>query len=547
MNLRESLARMAASLRPYRWFLLAFLALVAFALGLFVPDSIDATGASISPDLDGRAYRSIQLFLLNGGNEDHPGTLFRIARFLAPAVAAWAALAAFAALFRDQIDAVRLHFTRGHVIVCGAGEKGTRLARALLPRHRVAVIERDGASARVRALRAAQIPVVVGDATDPEVLRAAGVRRARHLVTVCGADAVDASIAAAAGREAAAAGHSLTVLAHVSDANLAQALATAAIGDGVRYEYFSLDDRGAAAILDAHPLPIPADRTARVGVVGLTGAGERMLVHLGRRRLASGAEPLEVVTNRADDARLDALRARVPLLDATLVFRPEGDPVDITYVCLPGDDACVATALEIAATQDHPVVAVLRSSAGLAELAAATAPARRGQLSLATVLDHVFNGELVEQGLTDVLARALHADYAERVAERRDDQQVVAVGWDDLTEELRESNRRAAVGAFSQLGALGWSVLPLADRAAAEIVLPVDQVETVAQAEHERWRAERTAAGWHLGPRIAGGRASPHLVDWVELPDAIKDENRLAAQRLPGLFLRAGLQLVRRG
>src|SRR5437762_3026669 len=75
----------------------------------------------------------------------------------------------------------------GHVIVCGFGRVGRNLAHYLAGTDQeVVVIEND--PARAAAAREST-PVVQGDATSDEVLREAGIDRARVLVTALNTDA----------------------------------------------------------------------------------------------------------------------------------------------------------------------------------------------------------------------------------------------------------------------------------------------------------------------------------------------------------------------
>ncbi|MGG5257387.1 potassium channel family protein [Phycicoccus avicenniae] len=83
---------------------------------------------------------------------------------------------------RMEHDIARL---RDHVIVCGYGRVGRSASRYLLDRgHRVVVVDTD----EVR-LAGADGPCVHGDAADDDVLRAAGIERARALVCALDSDA----------------------------------------------------------------------------------------------------------------------------------------------------------------------------------------------------------------------------------------------------------------------------------------------------------------------------------------------------------------------
>jgi len=78
----------------------------------------------------------------------------------------------------------------GHHVVCGAGHSGEVVVKELLETGRPCVVV-DSNEERADALAASlgqEIPIVVGDATEDEVLIRAGVQRARGLVTCIGSD-----------------------------------------------------------------------------------------------------------------------------------------------------------------------------------------------------------------------------------------------------------------------------------------------------------------------------------------------------------------------
>ncbi len=70
---------------------------------------------------------------------------------------------------------------REHVILCGFGRVGQNLARVLESQgHECFAVDLD--PARVRSGRAAGLPVIFGDASDPELLRSAGLAQASAVV-----------------------------------------------------------------------------------------------------------------------------------------------------------------------------------------------------------------------------------------------------------------------------------------------------------------------------------------------------------------------------
>ena len=92
----------------------------------------------------------------------------------------------------------------------------------------------------------------------------------------------------------------------------------------------------------------------------------------------------------------------------------------------------------------------------------------------------------------------MHADYTDRAVGTPYD-----VPWDELPPEVQESNRRQADALAAGLAVIGCDLVPLGGWGVAHVELTPDEVELLARREHERWFAERTAAGWRYG---AGAR-----------------------------------------
>ena len=83
---------------------------------------------------------------------------------------------------------------RGHVIVCGLGSVGAAVAQGLAEAGARVVIV-DSTPADERAMAAARrFPLIVGDATHPDVLLRAGFLRARAIVAAVSSDAVNLEI-----------------------------------------------------------------------------------------------------------------------------------------------------------------------------------------------------------------------------------------------------------------------------------------------------------------------------------------------------------------
>ena len=81
----------------------------------------------------------------------------------------------------DESDAPRHVSEAGHTIVVGYGRVGRRVADALAERG-LAVVVLESDIERVETLRLAGRTAILGNAVRDEVLRAAGIEKAKHLI-----------------------------------------------------------------------------------------------------------------------------------------------------------------------------------------------------------------------------------------------------------------------------------------------------------------------------------------------------------------------------
>jgi Trk K+ transport system NAD-binding subunit len=211
-NLRDVLAL----LRRGGWFPLLSL-LVVLGLGAsyllfgYFPQ-ICATRPADCPGFDPvRAfYETIQLIVFQAGLDFPADPFGRAIFFLVP-------LAGLFFLLQSLVDLARQLFDKGarpqdwqsslastyrdHVLVCGLGRVGYRAVLQLLDAgYEVVVVELSWASEFVPTIVRLKVPVVHGDARDPDVLRSAGLFRATGLLAAVNDDLVNIEIALSARR-----------------------------------------------------------------------------------------------------------------------------------------------------------------------------------------------------------------------------------------------------------------------------------------------------------------------------------------------------------
>lgn len=551
-----------------RWFLLAglWVGLIVLGVGGFVQQSRDADlGRSALDNL----YLTLQLATLDyEAGDGAVNWRLQIARFAAPAMAAGTLLQAASIVFRDQFQRWRLRRAAGHTVVFGLGPIGTRLAIALQAAGRDVIAVDAAGSEGIADMRSRGIPVVGGDADDPATLRAVRASRAASVVVSYPDDASNVSMSIRLdGLDFPAGRAPLRCAVHLDDLALTQLLTVTAIGGpgAVRTEFFNVHAAAARSLIEAN-LPAFASDTAHLVVVGFGRFGTSTLIAAAQRYDFANRLHVTVVDPDAS-GKWQALllrhpgvdgRAEVHCLDVDLDAPTEAvasrfmsalaDPRP-TLVVIATDDE--STALTNGLFVHHtigdrtvPVVVRTRSGDGLPALISPEHgdPPFPG-LSIFPFLDRACTLDMVEGGPREQIARGIHADHAAHGGQP-------GVGlhrpWEELSDGERESSRASADAIVTGLSAFGYQLVPLARWGSAPPPLDAAEREQLAAEEHERWRAERLAAGWSYG-RVRDNelRHNPLLVQWADLPADAKERNREAIDLIPSQLARAGIALVR--
>ncbi|MFT3852288.1 MAG: NAD-binding protein [Ilumatobacteraceae bacterium] len=551
-----------------RWYVLATLWVVVVVLGVggYLQQSHDAgLGRSGLDNL----YLTLQLATLdyNGGGTAINWRL-QIARFVAPVMAASTLLQAASVVFRDQFQRWRVRRFAGHTVVFGLGPVGSRLALALAADgRRVVGVDVAGAPG-VDGLRGNGLPVVTGDSTDPTVLRAARAAHATSVIAAHGDDAQNVTLATAlSGLDFPAGRAPLRCSVHLEDLSLTQLLTTRAIGgaSAVRTEFFNVHAAAARSLVEQVPGVAAGDGQPHVVVAGFGRFGSSVLVALAQRH--ESGDPLRVtIVDPGSSGKWQALVMRHPgLVDRTdthcldldlrsptqaVAERFLAELVDprptLVVIATDEESDALTTGLFVyhtLADTSVPIVVRTRSDSGLAGIVgSADETSGFPGLTVFPFLDRACTIDMVEGGIREQIARSVHADHLAHST-------TPGVGlhrpWEQLDDAERESSRASADGIVSGLTGLGYRLVPLARWDASPAPLGEEERDALAAAEHERWRAERLAAGWAYGDvRDDASKRNPLLVPWSDLPTDARERNREAIDLIPAQLARAGVTIV---
>ena len=550
-----------------RWYLLGAFWVVMLVLGIGGFRE-QAHEAGIDRSFLDTVYLTLQLITLDYGDDSHLNWRLEIARFIAPLVAVSTVAQTISVVFRDELARWRLRFLSGHTVVLGLGATGTRIANAMADAGRTIVgIDADSSAPGVTALRRRGLTVLVANPSDRELLPTLRLGVARDVVVACGPDATNVAIAHnLRGVSRSPRLPALRCAVQLKDAELCELLRGGDLGGDapVRVDFFNLHERAARSLLTTCP---PFDVGApHLVVLGLGQLGRSLVVAAAQTWAALGnATPLRMtLVDRVASGRWEALRLQHPALpdacaattlDLDLdapgpgaVERFEAVLADNpTWVAVLFDDEATAVSAALLTRQTMrdetvPVIVRTQSQSGIGELLTGADDEPFPGYHVFPFLDRACTREVVEGGVREQIARAMHDDYLTDGA-----QSEYAKPWDELTDDQRESSRRAADDLIAAFESVGCEIIPMRRWGVPQLELTAAEVERLSEREHHRWLDERREDGWTYGAvRDDVARTNPLLVDWLQLDSDAKDRQRESTRDVPVMLARVGFEPVRR-
>ena len=542
--------------RTRNWVAIGF-GLLAISFGIWGFYACGDTNAACKTgSLGDKLFRTIDLIRLSTHfTLDHDPWQLVLAQLMMPLALLVGAIRLFVHNLRRDLRVVRVRGMRGHVIVCGVGDTGRHIAEQLADAgHKVVAISRDNKDVNSLACERRGIVVLQGDGMESTLLRVAGLKHASSVFIVCGSDAVNIEIGLRADGAAASRG-SLeplkiwvelrndwlydTILTHRTRVN---------IGGSAQFRLFNLNANAARLLLrsDAfrraaaraphaapHLVAMGQGQTLSEIVVqaaqgnfaapgrrlGVTLLGENAQAVLGAMMAKYPGLPdcidIQAKDCTFDDAGWAGVAAAVAQIDPFAVVADLQDEIATMKAGLR-----LRRSLDLLDRQDLPVFARVWQQRKLGDFLHglerdSPVPDRLTVFGdLASLTDPA--GLLAES--IDLLAISAHEAY------RRSGGASAIPGWNDLSEQAKQSNRAFADHIAVKLSEVAH------DREWDE-----DEIEKLARMEHWRWSLALKLRGWRHGERDEIRKRHPLLKDWEELDENSRDMNRQMVRRIPGI------------
>jgi hypothetical protein len=498
-------------------------------------------------------YRAIQLFSLNSGVINEPPTpwLIEIARWCGTATLLGVVGATASAVYQIFKKSIHIGRMRGHMIVCGAGQRGSQIVKHLLKADAlrgVVVVEIDESNQNLGELRDLGAEVIIGNALDSTVLNQAGIERAAKLVAVTHKDEMNLGICSEVENKF---GRGCELHAGVESFELRSFFIDRLIDSGIRLDSFiTKAARQLMLEIACEATKSTAFRENGVRVlIDATGAYQQELIRAGAIMLQISADKkprFELCS--AGEAREAVFNERFPAANlvadlawhedtADRAFSESGEECpDFAVFALGDDTATLEAADRFRMRHNIPasrIFSCLSNTTELFELVAKSHPQKAHEIPLKeSEVIGIRNWISLGLGKKDPLeldidkvAKQCHAIYCQKEAEKTakegkkcDD---MPKDWASLGERLRESNRLLAL--HNKVKKTAWEHKTKGQE--------YEMLAHLSRSEHMRWMAEKAMDGWRWSgsndkkSRIDERLLHHLLVPYDDLTDYAKDKD----------------------
>jgi hypothetical protein len=156
--------------------------------------------------------------------------------------------------------------------------------------------------------------------------------------------------------------------------------------------------------------------------------------------------------------------------------------------------------------------------------------------------------DIAHGGTNESIARAIHDAYVEQqmLEGVTPDENPSVCPWSELPEDLRNANRNQADHIWEKLEQIRCTITMLTDWEEPLFQFDSEEVEFLAEKEHERWMLHFIGMGYTYGPvKDNVAKTRPSLVPWAHLPEDEKEKDRSAVRALPRVLHSVDLKISR--
>ena len=524
-------------------------------------------------------YCTLQLFVIENG--DVPGIIpweLQLARFAAPLTAIMTLIMALMEIFREQWRRFSISLMRNHVVIIGLGTKGKNVMEEMLgKKERALVIEKDHLNPYIASVKPPRSQLLQGDATNLSTLKKARITKAKTVWLLMGDDADQANaclniynLIKASNRTS---DNPLNCIMHLQNQEFLNTIRANPlvkdINDGLLLNIFNVYESSARDLFEENPpdrtgIGIDSASFVQMFIFGFGLMGEAIALQTALTgHYLNGMKPVVIIIDKEAKAKVPNFLDRYPdyekfctlkylaidakspqLIHLLHPYLENPDAFNTMVLAFDGKMQNLFLGLQLGNIlnediQNVPLV-LIRTGDNSAYDDLSKRITIFGSPSKICSQDVIMGGDL------DRKAMALHRQYYNQRRKEIDfGQREADVPWNELSQEFKDSNRKAADHIGVKIRGIGCEVVWENDPR-PEAKISEEDLERLSILEHKRWNAERTLSGWtYSEERNDQLRRTPFLTEWDNLTEKVKNYDRDAVKSIADVLRLVGLKIVK--
>lgn len=559
-------------IRDFEWWIVGILGIISFFLAI-KGFSILFAEAGIERNYIDLAFQSMKIFGMEFVDEFKSPLPWQleVSRWLSPAVVLYTAGKAILYFIRREFKSVLIKYQKDHIIVTSLNQNSRYLVSDLLKqKEKVIVIAGFEKLNKLDLIEKEGATIVEGDITSEKFLKNTAVHNAKYLVFIDNDDEKNISSAISIYSYLAKFGKNKkqTLFTHVSndlklnelkELNFFEEFTEQnRINQNCEIRIFSANERTARVLFNKYspdifmPTHSPEQEQLNVAVIGSRNLAQSMIIRLTRLGHFANLKKNHI-TFFHDNANIVTKLERnfkkiKDLIDIELVsdnlelfdvdkfeISHQKHPFSVVYILCENDalsSGILNKLSKVNAEKKLDVVLTLVNPNGILSKWYSPKNLQNIQLHKFNIIEESFTKEALISEKLDELAKIIHADYLSKI-EQLNPEKDSHQPWDLLPLDFKNQNREQADHIFVKLRILGDN------KNLDELFKNIapDQIELLAEIEHNRWWAHMVLSGWTYNKtRNDLKKQHTDLIPYAELSEETKEYDRNTIKNIPKLL-----------
>ncbi len=522
-------------------------------------------------------YNAIQLFVLESGSFlDYLPIELNIARFIAPLISLIAILLTLLQIFSKQWDRFKISLMRNHIIIIGLGAIGKNISEDLLnKKKKVLIIDKDISNTEKEVLRNSKCRLMIGDATEKDILKKARIKQADVVYLLTKNDTTQIKICLELYQLVKESKRKkedpLHCIMHLQKQELMNTLKNHKlvqnIKDAFTLRVFNMYESSARELFEEFPpdgngISKDSNTVVQILIFGFGPDGESLAIQTALTgHYINGIKPKIVIFDVFAESRIDDFLNRYPtiteycdiesntiqsdnpqILNRVLPYTNTQNSLTTIVLCYENKTQNLILGLQFDHAEFNESVNIFISMSDDLTYETFSQNIRPYGLASKVCTHEEICGELL-----DKKAISFHNNYLNKRRKEKDfGKKDADVLWEELSQEYKDSNRKAADHIGVKMRAIGCEIVEN-DDPRPEVIISQEELLMLSKLEHNRWNAERSLAGWtYHKTRNNSVRKTPDLITWENLTKEIQEYDINAVLSIPEVLASVGLKVVRK-